>query len=391
MRLRHFVASGEFAVDLAVWVGVAVLVFCSSSGLAADVVTLEKPEKYIIKTSEPSVYSGTEKSGTASLGALIEVTHQRGPWRYAKAINGWIHEKNLVQLAQAVDEFTAQIQQQPTPNAYHLRGIAWMAAEKWGPAVNDLEEAYSLGDSSITLHMNLGMCYFNLNLSEKARSEFTSIIEKFPNEARAYFARGDLLLDLGELEPALKDLSRAIELQPEYAEAHNSLGVTLRLMKNYPDAIAAYDQCLKLDPDFMPAYVNRGFARKMMGQFATAIEDYEQALELTPDAPAVLNDLSWLLSTCENADYRDGEQAVKLALQACRATEYRNPEYLDTLAAGYASLGQFKEAVQTVETAIDLFAAGPQQEESRRRRELYQSQMAYVELITNEQKKDELD
>lgn len=378
-------------MNLAAWAGFAFLFFSLSRGLAAEVVTLEKPERYIIKTPEAAVYSGTEKSGTASLGALIDVTHQRGPWRYSKVINGWIHEKNLVELEQAVDEFTAQIQQQPTPNAYHLRGIAWMAAEKWGPAVNDLEEAYSLGDSSITLHMNLGMCYFNLDLSDKARSEFTSIIEKFPNEARAYFARGDLLLDLGELEPALKDLSRAIELQPEDAEAHNSLGVTLRLMQNYPDAIAAYDECLKLDSEFMPAYVNRGFARKMVGQFARAIEDYEHALELTPDAPAVQNDLAWLLSTCENADYRDGERAVKLALQACRATDYRNPEYLDTLAAGYACLGQFKEAVQTVETAIDLFAAGSQQAESRHRRDLYQAKKAYVESITNEKKNGELD
>jgi hypothetical protein len=51
-----------------------------------------------------------------------------------------------------------------------------------------------------------------------------------------------------------------------------------------------------------------------------------------------------------------------MALQVCQATEFREWRYLDTLAAAYAEVGRFDEAVCTARRALALLAGA---EESR--------------------------
>lgn len=355
---------------------------CSIVHSQSEVQELKQADEYIVQSAAASVFQGKKKVGEAVLGALIAVTHQRGPWKYSKELGGWIHTKDLVRLDAAVAAFTKEIQNNSTPDAYHLRGIAYMAQDDWGRAVNDLEEAYGLGESSLTLHINLGNCFFNLGLVDKAKAEFTSVIENFPQDAAAYQARGDLLLDLGELESALADLKKATELSSKTAEIHNSIGVTQRLLGNYSAAVAAYSKCIELDPKFTPAYVNRGFAHKNLKQFEFALKDYEQALLLEPDSPAAQNDLAWLLATCEQENLRDGKRALESALAACRTSEYRQPEYIDTLAAAYARQGEFSKATETTQTAIELFTKEQDKSESQARLELYKNKTPYVEVIT---------
>ena len=51
---------------------------------------------------------------------------------------------------------------------------------------------------------------------------------------------------------------------------------------------------------------------------------------------------------------RDINEAVRLARNACELTNYQNPIPLGTLAAAYASAGDFSKAIDTVTKAIDI-------------------------------------
>jgi len=62
------------------------------------------------------------------------------------------------------------------------------------------------------------------------------------------------------------------------------------------------------------------------------------------------NNLAWLLATCPDDQIRDGERALSIAKNLVANDPSAMP--LDTLAAAYAELGRFDDAMHTQEEAI---------------------------------------
>jgi len=93
-----------------------------------------------------------------------------------------------------------------------------------------------------------------------------------------------------------------------------------------------------------------------------AITHLQKALQIKPDSLEVLNNLAWLLATCPDAHIRDGVQAVKYAGRACELTHYRKTIMVGTLAAAYAEVGRFDDAIVAAEKARALASAAGEQD-----------------------------
>jgi Zn-dependent protease with chaperone function len=91
------------------------------------------------------------------------------------------------------------------------------------------------------------------------------------------------------------------------------------------------------------------FRRKNFGEARRA---YETSLGLKPENPVVLNNLAWLLATCEEERFRDPALALFLAKQAARLQE--SAFILDTLAESYFVNGLYAEAVAVGRRALEL-------------------------------------
>jgi tetratricopeptide (TPR) repeat protein len=91
-----------------------------------------------------------------------------------------------------------------------------------------------------------------------------------------------------------------------------------------------------------------------MGEHAKAIEDYERAYEINKEYPNLLNNFAWTLATSTEKSVRDGKRAVKLALEACEASDYEKPHILSTLAAAYAERGDWSNARKWSQKAVEL-------------------------------------
>jgi len=132
----------------------------------------------------------------------------------------------------------------------------------------------------------------------------------------------------------------------------NKQGVAWDGTDYYDGLIAKYTKALEMNPRDAEAYYNRGVAWDEKDDWGRAIADYTKALEINPCDSDAISNRAWLLATCPDSGYRDGQKALESAQKAMGL----NPGAcnLDILAAAYAETGQFEEAIATQKKAIAL-------------------------------------
>jgi Flp pilus assembly protein TadD len=114
---------------------------------------------------------------------------------------------------------------------------------------------------------------------------------------------------------------------------------------------------LKVEPENALAHLNLANALNQQGRTAEAIGHYRVALELDAAWPEALNRLACVLATHQDARFRDGARAVRLAEKANELTDHSQPALLNTLAAAYAEAGRFDQAVATEQRALQITLA----------------------------------
>ena len=119
-----------------------------------------------------------------------------------------------------------------------------------------------------------------------------------------------------------------------------------------------------------------------VGSWRDSITLFRRAVQTHPDNPSMHNNLAWILATHPDSTVREPDEAIRLARRASEAMRNRNPNYLDTLAAAYASAGRFERAAAVARAGIDLASAAHQDElahQIRGRLDLYERGKPYRE------------
>ena len=194
--------------------------------------------------------------------------------------------------------------------------------------------------------MKLGACYETLDYTDKAIKVYNEILEKtadyvpairrlmyvysyksnrykdlylcrkgieyadrmieLTDSAEAYLEKGNLQIDLYELEGAVDSCRKAIERNQEAYYAYNNLGCALLKLRRVEEAVAPLLQAVELDPDREPLpYMNLAECYSLLKEYDKAIEMYERALQFRPKSERVKEDIAKL-----QVKKRDYDKAV---------------------------------------------------------------------------------
>jgi tetratricopeptide (TPR) repeat protein len=193
-------------------------------------------------------------------------------------------------------------------------------------------EAYAYRSQLWQRRKDLGRAIAELGPAVRLTADF---------EPRWLERRGRLYTQTGELGRAIEDFTAALRLDPSSPEVLTLRGSCRAAVGEYDRAIRDLDEALRLDPKSAPALAFRGMAWARKKRYDKAIEYFDEATRFDPGYHPAYNGRAWLRATCPEARFRDGRKAVTDARRACELTGWKNPMYLDTLAAACAELGDF--------------------------------------------------
>ena len=223
--------------------------------------------------------------------------------------------------------------------------------------------------AAICLLLSLGT-YRRNRVWMDAVTLWSDAVSKSPLHARARNNLGLLLQGSERWEEAGAHYREALRIKPHYTGAHINLGIVLQRLGRLEEAVTHFQNALRIDPNHVKAHSAWGATLAKYGRFEEAVTHYQEALRIKPDFAAAHNNLGWLWATCPDDPIRDGQRALLHARRAVELAGENNAGSLDTLAAAYAELGDFEQAVRWQQRAVQK-AADPLKDGLRRRLDLY--------------------
>jgi tetratricopeptide (TPR) repeat protein len=212
-------------------------------------------------------------------------------------------------------------------------------------------------------HNNLGFLFLRRRELDNAISEFQAALDIRSRSTQTHYSLGAALIqnNMGNAfarkqlwDEAVDHLQEAARLRPDYADAYFNLGTVFFQQGRIDEAVAQWQKALAIRPTDEEAHRNVASALRKQGNVKGAIAEYEQALNIAPEDSVALNNLAWILATSSDASIRDGARSITLAVKAVQASGDKDPNFVRTLAAAHAAVGQFAEAVAAAETAKAL-------------------------------------
>ena len=261
---------------------------------------------------------------------------------------------------------------------------SWFQVHHWKNGVTLFTHAVKLTHNNSIAYCELGHALNQHGKRDEAIIHFLRSLKINPYYAEAHYELGVTLEERDNSTAAVGQYLEALRINPNYVKAHNSLGIILANQGNFKDSVYHYKKALQINPKYPGAYYNLGKIFSVQGKIEDAILYYQKALHYSSNMTQALYNLSWILGTCEDGNYRNGGEAVKLAEKLCKITRYKQALALDALAAAYAETNRFDAAVLTAKKALNLaLQQGPKVLVSglKERLQLYQTGQPYRQSL----------
>lgn len=189
---------------------------------------------------------------------------------------------------------------------------------------------------------------------EEALKLGSSLVKDRPEVGFLYELTGRAAIGSEDYKQAIYCYTKYLTFKPSNTQARNNLATSYERTGKIEEAMLQWKEIIHIEPDHFLAHKNLGTTLYSSGNIAEAVKYWERAVKIRPGAANLLNSLAWIMATSKDERLRNPPKAVQYSQDACDIIEYKQPVYLDTLAAAYGATKQFSKAIETAQKAIQI-------------------------------------
>lgn len=191
----------------------------------------------------------------------------------------------------AIEKYQAIIKLNPKLAAAHNNlGRLYSQQGRSEEAIKSFKRACELDPGLEAPHAQMGLAFFQMGDYQDASKELKVAVKLNPGDRNAKLGLARSLVELEELEGALKLLQQLKQEKPRDAEVLYTLGMVYTRLAE--DTIGEIE---RVDPDSYLIELILGKAAEARRAFTEAVEHYKKAIARSPEAPGLYYDLAHAL------------------------------------------------------------------------------------------------
>jgi tetratricopeptide (TPR) repeat protein len=251
-------------------------------------------------------------------------------------------------LNRGIERLASEIEKQKPARAeyYFQLGEAWRSKGDAPKAIAAYGQASQRDPVSAWILRRLADALIAANQRSRAATILTRAVQAAPDDARGWYALGELDAESGHQAAAITAFRKAIRLDSDLPDAYNSLGSTLAESGALPEAEQDFRSALRIQPDHAEAQANLGILLASKDQLPEAIDHFEASLRSKPDNTTTRCNYAIALARLNRPE--EGEHQLRLAIE----TNPNLPEAHDILGGLLKNEGRTDAAIREYREAI---------------------------------------
>ncbi|MBS4028249.1 MAG: tetratricopeptide repeat protein, partial [Ignavibacteriales bacterium] len=230
---------------------------------------------------------------------------------------------------------------------WFLAAIA-ASEEKYAEAITQYEKIIELDETNIEGWVNLATMYSE----QKQFTEMATVLERarkiIPNDVRINFFLGIAYYRDGKLTESVDPLERTLQQRPNDFNTLSTLALVYDALKRYAESDRLYEEALRVDPENHLILNNYGYSLSARGeQLPRAKEMAEKALAKQPKNTSYLDTMGWVHFKLGN--YSDAKNFIQQAIEGGDASAEVNEHMGDV----FYKLNEVQNAMEYWRKAVE--------------------------------------
>ena len=190
-----------------------------------------------------------------------------------------------------------------------------------------------------------GIIHAQLGDLGASRADLDLAIAANPHKPEYFAARGTTYAALGRPASAIEDFNKALELSPDHAPTIVNRGQAYMQLEIYDLAFADYTRAIELNPDIVAAYFNRGVLYLQTEEIEKAIEDFGICIDLDPEIPAPYFNRAVAYMEADKLDLALADLTLFMTLTDDENTLHQAEMLMESIASGEGLSGHNSETI----------------------------------------------